>query len=204
MQSVLAPVARAAVRLGPEGLDDARAAVLSTEAAWGRALEAWRALARRGGEGAAEAAAEAAAAEAAAEAAEAAEGASRAGGAAPASFRCSCVRDGPHAFTSVAAAAAVGGEVQRRFGWAPSMKAHELEVLVPLSSPLPAARAAAARSTALATSVLAPTVATDRPSTGGRAHQRQPAPRRRRVRPRHLREHEAADRAAPAAAVLRD
>ena len=38
MQSVLAPVARASVRLGPEGLDDARAAVLSTEAAWGGAV----------------------------------------------------------------------------------------------------------------------------------------------------------------------
>lgn len=99
-QGILAPVALATVSFGAQGLLEARAAI-SDRALWTPVLEAWRVLTERG-----------------------------APGAAPRSFRCSCVRDGgKHEYTSVELAAAVGGAVQTLHGWAPSMKEHELEVV---------------------------------------------------------------------------
>ena len=47
------------------------------------------------------------------------------------SFRCSCVRDGQHAFGSLDVAAAVGGGVHRSFGWSVDLTGFDVEVLEP-------------------------------------------------------------------------
>ena len=86
-QSILAPVALATVSLdAKQGLLDARATI-SDGALWPPALEAWRVLTERG-----------------------------APGAAPSSFRCSSVRDGPSGYTSVELASAVRSELPLDLG----------------------------------------------------------------------------------------
>ena len=46
-------------------------------------------------------------------------------------IRCSCVRDGQHAFGSLDVAAAVGGGVHRSFGWSVDLTGFDVEVLEP-------------------------------------------------------------------------
>ena len=106
LQGLLAPVALSTVSLDNDGLQQARAAV-SDATCWQRALEAWCILTQRR------------------------EAGQPLGALA---FRASCVRDGPHSFTSVDMSRAVGGAVQTLHGWSPSMRGHELEVVALLTA----------------------------------------------------------------------
>ena len=46
------------------------------------------------------------------------------------SFRCSCVRDGQHAFGSLDVAAAVGGGLHHSFGWSVDLRGFDVEVAI--------------------------------------------------------------------------